>query len=136
VLALTFLALQGEVTRDFTYIDDVVAGCISALDTAQPSQGRRRGRRPPVRVFNLGNANPVSVATLVSILEDELGVKAKRTVMRMPRNGDVPFTHANITAASCALGYKPSTSLRDGLKKFVAWYLEHYSSNSSLRRHQ
>lgn len=130
------MLLQGEVARDFTYIDDVVNGCISALDTAQPSNGGKRGPPPPLRIFNLGNTNPVSVATLVSILEEELGTKAKRTVIRMPRNGDVPFTHANVTAASYELGYKPSTSLRTGLKKFVAWYLEHYSRNESLPRQQ
>lgn len=120
------LLLQVQVARDFTYIDDVVSGCVGALDTATPSTGTGGKKRGPaqLRVFNLGNTHPVSVADLVTILEEELHIKAKRQVIRMPQNGDVPFTHANVTSASLELGYSPSTSLRAGLKNFVKWYID------------
>ncbi|KAJ8541921.1 hypothetical protein K7X08_016787 [Anisodus acutangulus] len=109
------------VTRDFTYIDDIVKGCLGALDTAKKSTdsgGKKKGLAQ-LRVFNLGNTSPVPVSDLVSILEKLLKVKAKRLVMKLPRNGDVQFTHANISLAQKELGYKPTTDLQTGLKKFV-----------------
>lgn len=122
-------ANHGTVARDFTYIDDIVKGCLGALDTAEKSTGTGGKKRGPaqLKVFNLGNTSPVPVSDLVSILERQLKVKAKRNVIKMPRNGDVPFTHANISLAQRELGYKPTTDLQTGLKKFVRWYLSYYS---------
>lgn len=122
-------ANHGTVARDFTYIDDIVRGCLGALDTAEKSTGSGGKKRGPaqLRVFNLGNTSPVPVSELVSILERLLKVKAKRNVMKLPRNGDVQFTHANISYAQRELGYKPTTDLQAGLKKFVRWYLNYYS---------
>ncbi|CAN0891584.1 UDP-glucuronate 4-epimerase 2 [Linum grandiflorum] len=116
------------VARDFTYIDDIVKGLIGALDTAEKSTGSggvKRGKAQ-LRVYNLGNTSPVPVGKLVSILEKLLKVKAKKKVMAMPANGDVLFTHANISQAQRDFGYKPSTDLQTGLKKFVKWYLDYY----------
>ncbi|KAH7511645.1 hypothetical protein JRO89_XSUnG0185400 [Xanthoceras sorbifolium] len=112
---------HGTVARDFTYIDDIVKGCLASLDTAEKSTGsggKKKGSAQ-LRVFNLGNTSPVPVLDLVSILERHLKVKAKRNIMKLPRNGDVPFTHANISSAQRELGYKPTTDLQTGLKKFV-----------------
>ncbi|XP_049381005.1 UDP-glucuronate 4-epimerase 3-like [Solanum stenotomum] len=123
-------ANHGTVARDFTYIDDIVKGCLAALDTAEKSTGsggKKKGAAQ-LRVFNLGNTSPVPVSDLVSILERLLKVKAKRLVMKLPRNGDVPFTHANISSAHKELGYKPTTDLQTGLKKFVRWYLNYYGN--------
>ncbi|CAL0306165.1 unnamed protein product [Lupinus luteus] len=122
-------ANHGTVARDFTYIDDIVRGCLGALDTAEKSTGSGGKKRGPaqLRVFNLGNTSPVPVNELVSILERLLKVKAKRNIMKLPRNGDVQFTHANISYAQRELGYKPTTDLQTGLKKFVRWYLNYYS---------
>ncbi|KAL1828515.1 hypothetical protein ACET3Z_006927 [Daucus carota] len=123
-------ANHGTVARDFTYIDDIVKGCLAALDTAEKSTGsggKKKGAAQ-LRVFNLGNTSPVPVSNLVSILERLLKVKAKRSVMKLPRNGDVQFTHANISAAHKELGYTPSTDLQTGLKKFVRWYLSYYGN--------
>ncbi|KAJ4876769.1 UDP-glucuronate 4-epimerase 3 [Raphanus sativus] len=122
-------ANHGTVARDFTYIDDIVKGCLGALDTAEKSTGsggKKRGAAQ-LRVFNLGNTSPVPVTDLVTILERLLKVKAKRNVVKMPRNGDVPFTHANISSAQRELGYKPTTDLQTGLKKFARWYLGYYN---------
>nr|XP_043620823.1 UDP-glucuronate 4-epimerase 1-like [Erigeron canadensis] len=118
-----------DLARDFTYIDDIVKGCVAALDTSGKSTGsggKKRGAAP-YRIFNLGNTSPVTVPTLVSILEKNLKKKAKKNVVTMPGNGDVPFTHANISLARRKLGYKPTTDLPTGLKKFVKWYLDYYS---------
>ncbi|KAK9130260.1 hypothetical protein Sjap_010747 [Stephania japonica] len=99
---------RADLARDFTYIDDIVKGCLGSLDTSGKSTG---------------NTSPVTVPTLVSILERHLKVKAKKNFVDMPGNGDVPFTHANISLARSELGYKPSTDLQTGLKKFVKWPL-------------
>ncbi|KAG5565578.1 hypothetical protein RHGRI_001479 [Rhododendron griersonianum] len=123
-------ANHGTVARDFTYIDDIVKGCLAALDTAEKSTGsggKKKGAAQ-LRVFNLGNTSPVPVSDLVSILERLLKVNAKRSIMKLPRNGDVQFTHANISSALRELGYKPTTDLQTGLKKFVRWYLSYYGS--------
>uniref|UniRef100_A0A1J3F7T2 UDP-glucuronate 4-epimerase n=1 Tax=Noccaea caerulescens TaxID=107243 RepID=A0A1J3F7T2_NOCCA len=127
-------ANHGTVARDFTYIDDIVKGCLGALDTAEKSTGSGGKKRGPaqLRVFNLGNTSPVPVSDLVSILERQLKVKAKRNLIKMPRNGDVPFTHANISVAQRELGYKPTTDLQTGLKKFVRWYLSYYYSGEKI----
>ncbi|CAN1267205.1 UDP-glucuronate 4-epimerase 2 [Linum perenne] len=112
----------------FTHIDDIVKGLIGALDTAEKSTGSggvKRGKAQ-LRVYNLGNTSPVPVGKLVSILEKLLKVKAKKKVMAMPANGDVLFTHANISQAQRDFGYKPNTDLQTGLKKFVKWYLDYY----------
>jgi UDP-glucuronate 4-epimerase len=117
-----------DLARDFTYIDDIVKGCLGSLDTAGKSTGTGGKKRGPApyRIFNLGNTSPVTVPNLVSILEKHLRVKAKKHVVEMPGNGDVPFTHANISLAREQLGYKPTTNLDVGLKKFVKWYLSYY----------
>ncbi|XP_051147795.1 UDP-glucuronate 4-epimerase 3-like [Andrographis paniculata] len=126
---------HGTVARDFTYIDDIVKGCLAALDTAEKSTGSGGKKKGPaqLRVYNLGNTSPVPVSDLVSILERLLKVKAKRMVMKMPRNGDVQFTHANISLAQRELGYKPTTDLQTGLKKFVRWYLNYYGDKKSVQ---
>ncbi|KAK9100009.1 hypothetical protein Scep_023439 [Stephania cephalantha] len=119
---------RADLARDFTYIDDIVKGCLGSLDTSGKSTGTGGKKRGPApyRIFNLGNTSPVTVPTLVSILERHLKVKAKKNFVDMPGNGDVPFTHANISLARSELGYKPSTDLQTGLKKFVKWYLSYY----------
>ncbi|XP_058085679.1 UDP-glucuronate 4-epimerase 3-like [Magnolia sinica] len=122
---------HGTVARDFTYIDDIVKGCLASLDTAKKSTGSGGKKTGPaqLRVFNLGNTSPVPVTELVGILERLLKMKANRVMLKMPRNGDVQFTHANISLAQQELGYKPSTDLQTGLKKFVRWYLRYYSGS-------
>lgn len=127
---------QKEVARDFTYIDDVVKGCLGALDTAEKSTGSGGKKRGPaqLRVYNLGNTSPVPVGRLVSILEGLLTTKAKKHVITMPRNGDVPFTHANVTLAYKDFGYKPTTDLATGLRKFVKWYVSYFGIEPRVKK--
>jgi UDP-glucuronate 4-epimerase len=118
-----------DARRDFTYIDDVVKGCLGALDTAGKSTGSKSGKKrgpAPLRVYNLGNTSPVPVTRMVAILEKLLGKKANKRVVTMPSNGDVPFTHANVTHAARDFGYRPATSLEAGLRHFVDWFVQYY----------
>ncbi|KAM1141914.1 hypothetical protein ACFX2I_041827 [Malus domestica] len=121
-----------SVARDFTYVDDVVKGLLAAVDTAEKSTGSggKVERPAQLRVFNLGNTSPVPVNEVVGLLERLLGVKAKKVVVPMPRNGDVLFTHANVSLARRELGYVPTTDLKTGLRKFVDWYLDYYSESN------
>ncbi|OAY28304.1 UDP-glucuronate 4-epimerase 6 [Manihot esculenta] len=127
---------EKQVARDFTYIDDVVKGCIGALDTAEKSTGSGGKKKGPaqLRVYNLGNTSPVPVGKLVSILESLLNTKAKKHVIKMPRNGDVPYTHANVSLAYRDFGYKPTTDLSSGLRKFVKWYVSYYGIHTRVKK--
>ncbi|KAL5143499.1 UDP-glucuronate 4-epimerase 3 [Glycine soja] len=118
-----------SVARDFTYIDDIVKGCLGALDTANRSTGSGPAQ---LRLYNLGNTSPVAVSKLVRILEKLLKVNANKKLLPMPPNGDVFFTHADISLAKKELGYNPTIDLETGLRKFLDWYMDYYSSSSSL----
>jgi len=133
-----FRAADGsDARRDFTYIDDVVKGCLGALDTAGRSTGSRSGKKvgpAPLRVYNLGNTSPVPVTRMVAILEKLLGKKANKRVVTMPSNGDVPFTHANVSHAAHDFGYRPTTSLEAGLRHFVEWFADYYKLNVKIAK--
>ena len=113
-----------ELARDFTHVSDVVAGVVAALETSEPSGKRPDGGKPANRVFNLGNKHPVTVSDFVSVLEKHLGKTATREYVPMPKTGDVPFTHADVSRAASELGYEPRTSLDEGLRAFAEWYLD------------
>jgi UDP-glucuronate 4-epimerase len=107
---------DGESGRDYTYIDDIVAGVLAALDYNFSSTDG-----PPFEICNLGNSHPVKLSELVCMLERTTGKKA--IIQReAPQQGDVPLTWADVSRAGKLLGYRPQTSLEEGLKKFVAWY--------------
>ena len=107
---------DGSAGRDYTHVDDIVAGIMAAIEYQLPSGGGA-----PFEIFNLGNSRPVKLAELVRLLEEATGRKAVQA--RKPvQPGDVPITWADISKSSRALGYRPSTRLEDGLKEFVAWY--------------
>ena len=107
---------DGSAGRDYTYVDDIVAGVLAALDrTPQSPNG------VPFEIFNLGNSHPVKLSELVELLERATGRKAVREQKPL-QPGDVPLTWANITKAREALNYQPATSLQQGLARFVAWY--------------
>ncbi len=105
---------EGKLMRDFTYIDDIVKGTMAAIDYGATNE-----------IFNLGNCSPVSVLEFISILEDCLGKKASLMMHPMPP-GDVPITYADISKSQKILGFQPKTSLREGLKKFTDWFVDHH----------
>ncbi|WP_374311902.1 NAD-dependent epimerase/dehydratase family protein [Dongia sp.] len=110
---------DGSVERDFTYIDDIVAGILSALGRP-PSKTEAM----PHRLYNLGSDRPVSLNHLIDLIEQACGRKATRNV-HAPAAGDVKATWADLTLSRADLGYEPSTSLSDAIEKFVAWYREY-----------
>ena len=106
---------DGSTGRDYTFVDDIVAGVLAALEYMPPATGA------PFDIFNLGNAHPVKLNELLDILERVTGKKAIRDPQPL-QPGDVPLTWADISKSARLLGYKPATPLEHGLKKFVAWY--------------
>jgi len=106
---------DGSMGRDYTFVDDTVAGVLAALDYEFPPGGET-----PFDVFNLGNSHPVSLNELIATLERVTGRAAIRD-QRELQPGDVPITWANIDKAARMLGYRPATSLAEGLKRFVDW---------------
>ena len=110
---------DGETGRDYTYVDDIVAGVLAAL--AYNISSISSGDAAPFEIVNLGNSHPVKLSELVCMLER--ATEKKAIVQReAPRQGDVPLTWADVSKAEKLLGYRPQTSLKEGLQKFVAWY--------------
>ena len=107
---------NGETGRDYTYVEDIVAGILGALDFNFTS-----GAGAPMEICNLGNSHPVKLSSLVRMLEN--ATEKKAVIQRKPaQQGDVPLTWANIAKAEKLFGYHPQTTLEQGLKKFVTWY--------------
>ncbi|HWL72093.1 MAG TPA: SDR family NAD(P)-dependent oxidoreductase [Geminicoccus sp.] len=115
---------HGEMQRDFTYIDDIVAGVLAALD--RPPASDAQG--VPARVYNLGNHRPNDLKTFVRIIEQELGRTAEIRLAPM-QPGDVPATYADIEASRRDLGFEPKTPLEEGLPKFIQWYKRYHGVN-------
>jgi len=123
----------GKHRRDFTYIDDIVEGVIRVLDkTAQPNP-QWSGDNPdpgtskaPFRVYNIGNNQPVDLMHYIEVLQDCLGKKAELNLLPL-QPGDVPDTYADVTDLVNDVGYKPDTSVEEGISNFVKWYLEFYA---------
>ncbi len=111
---------HGRMRRDFTYIDDVVAGVLGALDRP-PLSADDPDSPPPHRIYNLGNNRPVELRDFVAALERALGRRAEIELAPM-EPGDVPATWADIEASRRDLGYEPATPVEEGLVRFVEWY--------------
>lgn len=127
----------GNCKRDFTFVDDIVEGVVRVMQKAPEKMNGEDGLPlPPYKVYNVGNNNPENLLDFVDILQQELvraGVldkdydfEAHKELVPM-QPGDVPVTYADTSALECDFDFKPSTSLRDGLRKFAEWYKEFYS---------
>ena len=124
---------HGEMYRDFTYVDDLVRGIRLLIDAA-PERPASREDIPewdslspvaPYRVVNIGNSDKVRLLDFIDAIEDALGKKASRNYMEMQK-GDVPATWADATLLEKLTGYRPQTDVREGVRRFVAWYREFY----------
>lgn len=126
----------GNCKRDFTYIDDIVEGIMRVMQHAPEKVNGEDGLPlPPYKIYNIGNSNPENLLNFVEILQEELlaaGVlpsdydfEAHKKLVPM-QAGDVPVTYADTTALEEDFGFKPSTSLREGLRSFAKWYAEYY----------
>ena len=128
----------GNCKRDFTYIDDIIEGIVRIMQHAPEKKNGDDGLPiPPYEVYNIGNNSPENLLDFVTILQDELiraGVlpndydfeSHKELVPMQP--GDVPVTYADTTPLEQDFGFKPSTSLREGLRKFAGWYAKYYGT--------
>jgi UDP-glucuronate 4-epimerase len=113
---------HGHMARDFTYIDDIVAGTVAALD--RPPQ-----TSPPHRVYNLGNHRPEKLLRFIEVLEETLGRKAKMEMLPL-QPGDVPESYADIAASQRDLGFEPKTPIEVGIPRFIAWYRDYHAAQS------
>ena len=113
---------HGEMQRDFTYIDDIVAGVLAALDNPPP----REGDGVPHRVYNLGNNKSEPLMRFIGLIEEALGEKAEIDFQPM-QPGDVPATYANIEASQRDLDFEPRVPIDEGIPRFVAWYREFHA---------
>lgn len=122
----------GNHRRDFTYIDDIVAGVMHTLDNPASANPDWSGLTPdpasshaPYRVYNIGSNNPVELLYFIELLEKGFGKKARKNLLPM-QPGDVPDTYADVSHLIKDVGYKPQTSIEQGVDRFVRWYCDYY----------
>ena len=123
---------NGKHRRDFTYIDDIIQGIVKVLDevpsiTKQNKSVSKSNQQTPYGIYNIGSSNPVELMDFIDILEKTLHKKSVKEFLPL-QPGDVPDTFADVTDLIEQFQYKPSTSLEDGIAKFVSWYFEYYNS--------
>ena len=123
---------RGQMQRDFTYIDDIVEGVIRAMGRLPEPNFEWSGDDPDpgtsytrYRIYNIGNNQPVNLLDFIAILEKELGITATKEFLDL-QPGDVLATYADIDDLEEDVGFRPNTSLREGVKRFVKWYREYY----------
>ena len=124
---------HGRMVRDFTYVDDIVTGVVGVIDRVPAADSTYDAARPdparshaPYRVFNIGNSQPVPLMAFVEAIEAALGVTAEKNFLPL-QDGDVPGTHADVSALAEWTGVSPSTPIRDGVQRFVDWYRAYYA---------
>ena len=122
----------GNMKRDFTYIDDIIEGVVRVMDKIPQPNPEWDKKNPdpgssyaPYKLYNIGNHNPVELIKFIEILENNIGKKAQKNMLPM-QQGDVPTTYADVDDLMQDVGFKPSTPLEKGLKKFVEWYRDYY----------
>ena len=124
---------NGEMSRDFTFIDDVVDGVIRTLNHLPKPVPHTKGaltdpsnsHTAPYRIYNIGNSEPVKLMDFIAAIESQLGLKAIRNFMPM-QPGDVQNTWADVDTLARDVGYQPATSINDGVKHFIEWYRDFY----------
>ena len=123
---------QGNMKRDFTYIDDIIEGVYRVAAKIPVSNPKWQGDHPdpatsfaPYKIYNIGNNHPVELLYFIETLEKNLHTKAKKIFLPM-QPGDVPATCADVDDLMADVGFKPATSIEEGIKKFVSWYKDYY----------
>jgi len=124
---------HGKMERDFTYIDDIVEGIVRVIDNPATPVIPRNPNDPstssaPYKVYNIGNNAPVKLMDFIEAIERKLGRKIEKNLLPL-QAGDVPATYANVNDLVEDLGYKPSTSIQEGIDKFVDWYMDFFKVN-------
>lgn len=123
---------NGDMLRDFTYIDDIVEGVIRVIDNVAESDNNWNAEHPnpatssaPYRIYNIGNSQPVRLMDFIKAIEDACGKEAEKEYLPM-QPGDVYQTNANTSLLEKEIGYKPAKDIREGVKETVAWYKSYY----------
>ncbi len=124
---------HGKLTRDFTYIDDIVEGVIRVIDRPATPDPDFNSDKPtpassqaPFRIYNIGNGTRIELMDYIQTLEECLGVKAQYNMLPM-QDGDVHATNADVSRLHDEFGFAPSTSIQEGLSQFAQWYREYYN---------
>ncbi|MBI5326890.1 MAG: NAD-dependent epimerase [Deltaproteobacteria bacterium] len=122
----------GKMKRDFTYIDDIIEGVVRVMDKIPKPNPAWSGDNPdsatsyaPYKLYNIGNNNPVELMRFIEVLEDAIGKKAEKNLLPI-QPGDVPATYADVDDLINDVGFKPATSIEEGIKKFVEWYKKYF----------
>ena len=125
---------EGNMRRDFTYIDDIVEGVVRVIDQPPAGNSQWTGEKPdpatsraPYKVYNIGNSSPVNLMDFIEAIEESLGKKAKKEFMPI-QPGDVPATWADTTDLQKELDYRPDTPVKKGVERFIKWYLQYYGN--------
>jgi UDP-glucuronate 4-epimerase len=128
----------GEMSRDFAYVDDIVEGIVRVMGKPpRPDRGWSDNRpdpgssHAPYKIYNIGNNSPVGLLRLIEVLEDCLGRKADKNLLPL-QPGDVLATYADVDDLIRDVGFKPETSIEDGVERFVRWYMSYYHSRESV----
>jgi UDP-glucuronate 4-epimerase len=124
---------NGQMMRDFTYIDDIIEGVYRTSEAIAEPNPQWSGQTPdpststaPYRIYNIGNNQPVKLERFIEVIEQALGMQAKKNYLPM-QMGDVAETYADIDALSQAVGFRPGTPIETGVQRFVDWYREYYA---------
>jgi len=127
---------NGEMLRDFTYVDDIVEGIIRVIDNPAKKDENWNGKTgqistssAPYKVYNIGNNNPVKLMDFITAIENRLGKEIKKNMMPI-QPGDVPATFADVKDLVEDLGYKPETPIQEGVNQFIDWYLDFFGYDS------
>jgi UDP-glucuronate 4-epimerase len=114
---------NGDMERDFTFIDDIIEGLIRSIDKIPiDQQNSVSAAKPPYKLYNIGNNNPVTLRRFINVIEELCGQKAKKNLLPM-QPGDVPVTYADIDNFNKEVGFTPTTTIEDGLGAFFNWYI-------------
>ena len=118
---------NGDMKRDFTYIDDIIKGIVKIIDKPPaPQRSTITTATAPYKIYNIGNNQPVTLRRFITAIEDACGKKAQENLLPM-QAGDVPITYADIDELVDDIGFTPDTSIEQGIEKFVYWYKQYYS---------
>lgn len=113
----------GKMQRDFTYIDDVIEGVVRVMH--KPPQTNADANATPYKIYNIGNNSPVELSRFIEVIENALGKTAQKNFLPM-QPGDVPATYADVDELIQDVGFKPNTSIEEGMQKFIEWYSNYY----------
>ncbi len=123
---------HGKMQRDFTYIDDIIEGVVRVMAKPPEPDAKWNGDAPDpsssytkYKIYNIGNNNPVELIRFIEVIEETLGHTAKKDFQDL-QPGDVPATYADVDDLINDVGFKPATSIEDGIERFIAWYKEYY----------